>query len=324
MTEQRAAIERVAVVGTGVIGRSWVLVFARAGCEVRPWDADPAQLERARRWFDREVSRLLEQGELMPDTAAEWRARVRWTGSVGEALDRAGYAQESGPERIEVKRELYRELDRAAPPSTILGSSTSALDLTEITEGLPDAGAGRCVVAHPVNPPHIVPAVEVLGGARTSGDTVERTCAFLASAGQTPVRLKRFAPGFLLNRMQAALIREAVNLVRDEIADVDAVDAVIRDGLGLRWALMGPFAVASTNADGGAREYFTRYGPAYNALWRDLRADTEFTPGLVSRIGDETERMLQGIPVADLMSWRDRLAVGIRRLKAQHPLRSTE
>lgn len=324
MTEQEPAIDRVAVVGTGVIGRSWVMVFARAGHEVCPWDADPAQLERAHAWFDREVSRLLEQGQITPDAAAAWQARVRWSRSLEEALDRAGYVQESGPERIETKQALYRELDRVAPPSAILGSSTSALDMTEITEGLSDAGAGRCIVAHPVNPPHIIPAVEVLGGARTSAVTVELTCAFLASVGQTPVRLKRFAPGFLLNRMQAALVREAVNLVRDDIADVDAVDAVIRDGLGLRWALMGPFAVASTNADGGAREYFTRYGGAYNALWRDLRADTEFTPELVGRIGDETERMLQGIPVADLMSWRDRLAVGIRRLKAQHPLRSTE
>ena len=315
-------ISTVAVVGTGVIGRSWIVVFARAGCETRAWDPDPAQLERARAWFEGEVARLTEAGLVTAEGAASWRDRVRWARTQAEALEGAGYVQESGPERLDIKCQVYAQLDRLAEPAAILGSSTSALDMTAIAAGLP--GSARCIVAHPVNPPHVIPAVEVLGGAMTATDTTERTCAFLVSVGQTPVRLKRFAPGFILNRMQAALVREAVNLVADQVADVEAVDAVIRDGLGLRWALMGPFAVASANADGGAREYFTRYGASYNALWQDLRADTELTPDLVRRIGEETEAMLRGVSVADLMTWRDRLILGIRRLKARHPLHGKE
>jgi L-gulonate 3-dehydrogenase len=315
-------ISTVAVVGTGVIGRSWIVVFARAGCETRAWDPDAAQMERAASWLDAELSHFIASGELTLEAGASWRGRVRWAATLDEAVGGAGYVQESGPEQLDIKRQAYAELDRVAGPEVIIGSSTSALDMTAIAAGLP--GAARCIVAHPVNPPHVIPVVEVLGGAMTATETVERTCAFLTSVGQTPVRLKRYAPGFILNRMQAALVREAVNLVAEEVADAEAVDAVIRDGLGLRWALMGPFAVASANANGGAREYFTRYGASYNALWQDLRTDTELTADLVRRIGDETEAMLGGVSVADLMTWRDKLILGIRHLKAQHPLHGKE
>jgi 3-hydroxyacyl-CoA dehydrogenase len=322
MSERVApALDPVTVFGTGVIGRSWIVVFVRAGCRVRAWDADAGQRERAAAWFRGELTRLMDAGDLTPEAATEWRSRVFWAGSAAEALEGTAWVQESGPERLDVKQQLYAELDRLAPAGAILGSSTSAIDMTAITQALSPESAARCIVAHPVNPPHVIPAVEVLGGARTSPNTVDRTCGFLTSVGQTPVLLKRFAAGFILNRMQAALVREAVNLVRDGVADVDAVDAVIRDGLGLRWALMGPFATASANADGGAREYFTRYGPAYTALWQDLRTDTVLTPELVDRIGAGAEQMLDGVTVAELMQWRDQLAMGIRRLKAEQPLR---
>ena len=233
----------VAVVGTGIIGKSWAYLFARAGCRTRIHDPDPAQLENALAWLDQE-------------DAEQRRALISTHAKLSDALDGAGYVQECGPEQIEIKKTLYSTLDQVADAATILGSSTSAHDMSVIANDL--AGAHRCIVAHPVNPPHLIPVVEILPGAKTDPDVVTRTRDFMTSVGQTPVLMNFYVPAFLLNRMQAALLREAISLVESGVADVDAVDAVIRDGLGLRWALMGPFGVANTNADGGIREYFTR------------------------------------------------------------------
>jgi 3-hydroxyacyl-CoA dehydrogenase len=158
--------------------------------------------------------------------------------------------------------------------------------------------------------------VEVLPGQATDPAVVERTCAFLARVGQTPVRMHRYVPGFLLNRMQAALVAEAIRLVETGVADVAAVDAVIRDGLGLRWALMGPFGTANTNADGGVREYFTRYGPAYRALIDDLGPAPSFDPATIERIGQQTDAMTGDVPLAEQRRRRDELVRKIRALKA--------
>ncbi len=293
---------RVAIIGCGVIGRSWMRVFTRAGHEVCAWDHDGAAVQRAMAWHDDERVRAGSPGPA--PIVAE---------SLGEALRGVDWVQESGPEALDAKQAIYRELDMWAPREAILASSTSTLDMTQIAEGL--AGAARCIVAHPVNPPHVVPAVEVLGGVATSAAVVERTCEVLRAVGQVPVLMHRYVRGFLLNRMQAALVREAVHLVQSGVADVDAVDAVIRDGLGLRWALMGPFGVANTNADGGAREYFTRYGASFRWLMDDLGSAPEFSPDLIERIGTEVDAMYAGRPREELRAWRDRMVEGITELK---------
>lgn len=308
--------ERVAVVATGVIGRSWIEVFARAGCEVAVFDADPDQLDRAMAWFRRERKALRAAGSLTRKAARGWRDRVRAAESLEDAVGDAEYIQESGPEQLQVKRALFAELDALAPRTAIIASSTSAIDMTDIAEDIP--GASRCIVAHPVNPPHVVPAVEILGGARTRPRVVRQTIAFQRAIGQVPVLLKRFAPGFILNRMQAALIREAVHLVQSGVADVEAVDDSIRAGLGLRWAIMGPFGVANTNADGGVREYFGRYGGAYHQLWDDLETDVRFDEDLIDRLGRETDKAL-GTDRAAQRAWRDRMVTTIRAEKRADP-----
>lgn len=311
-----APIRRVAVVATGVIGRSWIVVFARAGCDVAVFDANPEQLDAAMAWFRAERKALRDAGVLTKREARAWKERVRAAASLADAVADADYVQESGPEQLEVKQALLAEIDALAPARTIIGSSTSAIDMTEIAAGLP--GASRCIVAHPVNPPHVVPAVEILGGVETTRQVVKRTIAFHKAIGQVPVLLKRFTPGFLLNRMQAALIREAVDLVRSGVADVEAVDDSIRAGLGLRWALMGPFGVANTNADGGVREYFTRYGGAYHMLWDDLSTAVRFDPQLVDQLGRDADRVL-GTDRQGQRTWRDRLVTAIRQHKIEDP-----
>jgi 3-hydroxyacyl-CoA dehydrogenase len=305
MTER--SVSTVAVVGTGVIGRSWIQVFARAGCQTRVYDREPAQVKKALVWFEEVLEQDCQAGLLTAKKASARRARVTSYPNLIDALAGAGYVQESGPERIELKKALFAELDRDSDPKAILGSSTSAMDMTDIASGL--------------NPPHVVPVVEVLPGERTAPEIVKRTCAFLTDAGQTPVLMNFYVPGFLLNRMQAALVKEAVSLVMSGVADVDAVDAVIRDGLGLRWALMGPFGVANTNADGGVREYFTRYGDDYVELMNALGPTPAFDPASIERIGQATDDMVGDIDRAKICRWRDRMVRKIRALKGKDPLR---
>ena len=313
----KPSIRTVAVVGAGVIGRSWIQVFARAGVDVRVYDADPAQVKRALAWLRRDLKDLRDRKQIKKKAARARLERVTAAGTLEEALAGVGYVQESGPEQLDLKRSLYAELDRVAPREAILASSTSALDMSEIAKGL--AGARRCVVAHPVNPPHVVPVVEVLGGTETDPKVIRRTIRFLRDLGQTPVLMYKYAKGFILNRMQAALVREAVDLVRSGVADVEAVDASIREGLGLRWALMGPFGVANTNADGGVEEYYARYGSAYESMWDDLNTQVKFDPGLIGELHRQTEIMTSASLDAQ-RNWRDRLVLAIRELKAANPL----
>lgn len=318
MSPEIAGGQAVAIVGTGVIGRSWIRVFARAGMETRIWDADPAQVEAAWTWLKADLKRSRKEHGLRKRVIKEEREHVVRCESLEEALKGAFWVQESGPENLEAKRALYAQMDSLAPPRAVLASSTSTLNMTEIAAGLP--GASRCVVAHPVNPPHVVPVVEVLGGAHTDPLVVRKSVRFLERVGQTPVLLKKYVPGFLLNRMQAALVREAVSLVKQGVATPEGIDAVIRDGLGLRWALLGPFGVANTNADGGLREYFTRYGPSFQMLCRDLTTEFELPPELLESMGKSVDAANRRVPRELQRSWRDDMVVRIRELKAHHPV----
>ena len=244
-------------------------------------------------------------------------ARVVRCPGLEDALDGAVYVQESGPEALPAKQAVFRELDRAAAPDAVLGSSTSAHDMTAIAGGL--SGAGRCVVAHPVNPPHAIPLVEVVAGAATLPESTAAAVAILRRAGMAPVVLERFAPGFVLNRMQAALLREAVSLVGSGVASPEAVDTVMREGLGLRWALLGPFGTGHVNADGGAADYYRKYGDAYRALWRDLDPAPRFDDQVIDRVARGAESLYGQGSVAELAAWRDRMVRRIRALKEEEP-----
>jgi 3-hydroxyacyl-CoA dehydrogenase len=296
----------VAVVGVGVIGRSWLRVFTRAGCETRAWDPNADALTRALSWHDEAQQ---------PDNSSA--GRLLRCDALEEALDGVEYVQESGPESLEQKQRIYAELDRLASPDAILASSTSAMDMTDIARGL--TGAWRCVVAHPVNPPHVVPVVEVLGGQQTRSVVVQQTAAFMRAVGQKPVVLNTFVPGFLLNRLQVALLREAINLVERGVADTAAIDAVVQHGLGLRWALLGPFGVANTNADGGIREYLERFAGSLDTLMRDLGDTPRLDRALVERIGGQTDADAAATPLAEIRRWRDRMVSDVVRLKRENP-----
>jgi L-gulonate 3-dehydrogenase len=309
-------IETVAVVGTGVVGRSWARVFSRAGCRTRLYDEDPGQVARALAWLDECAAAEEAEGWVSAEESRASRALVSGHAGLAEAVAGAGYVQESGPEMLAVKGALFAALERAAPPDAVLASSTSALDMGAIAAGL--ASAGRCVVAHPVNPPHVIPAVEIVPGRATDPATIERAAAFLRSVGQTPVVLRFHLNGFLLNRMQAALWQEAIHLVESGAADVEGVDAVIRDGLGLRWALLGPFGVGNTNADGGLREYFRRYGPTLRGLMDELGPIPPLDDAQIERLGAAVDAAAGDLPREALRARRDRLVRRIVRMKGEN------
>jgi len=316
-TKPKPTVANVAVVGTGVIGRSWMSVFARAGCRTRIYDRDPKQLNRALDWLEQDLKMDRKEGLLRAGEASALRERISAHTDISEALRGAGYVQESGPEEIALKQTLFSTLDDAAGPNAILASSTSGLNINDISTNL--GGAHRCIVAHPVNPPHVIPVVEVLAGSQTDAKVVKRTSEFLSSVGQRPVLMKSYVPGFLLNRMQAALVREAIQLVDRGIADVDAVDTTIREGLGLRWAIMGPFGVAETNADGGVREYYTRYRQSYIEFMNDLAPTPSFDDDTIERLARGVDAMMGRVSRARARRWRDRMVRRIRAIKAADP-----
>ncbi len=310
--------ETAALVGTGVIGRSWARVFVRGGCRVRLYDTDPGQAQRALHWFHEDVALDVREGFVTRADEALWRDRVTVHDAMRDALKGAGYVQESGPERLDLKRAIYEAMDRTAEPGAILASSTSALDVNEFAGAVP--GAWRCITAHPVNPPHIVPLVEIQSSAKTKPEVQEKTIAFLAHCGQKPVVLKRYINGFLLNRIQAAVVREAFHLAESGVADAEAIDSAIKDGLALRWAFIGNFGTNHLNAPKGIAQYFARFADAYRSMIGDLKNeppafDKETLGRIVREIGmGESEE-----DVKRLSQWRDRMILRLNALKKDHP-----
>lgn len=247
----------VALVGAGLVGSSWAVVFARAGLEVRVHDLQPAQLERSRAAVAGAVESLARAG-LLRDAPSAVIGRVSFEPQLEAALCGAGYVQESAIESLPVKRELFARLDAIASPATVLASSTSAFATSSFADGLP--GRARCLVAHPVNPPHLIPFVEVCPAPFTDPAVVERTLALMDAVGQSPIHVRREIHGFVLNRLQWSLLGEAYRMVAAGVATAEDIDRAVRDGLGRRWAFMGPFEVGDLNAPGGLGDYLRRFG----------------------------------------------------------------
>jgi 3-hydroxyacyl-CoA dehydrogenase len=258
--------QTVGIIGAGLIGRSWANVFARAGWQVQVWDPSDAQREAAHAQIAQSLHDLQAHG--LVDDAAAAAQRVQVVATLAAAVRHADYVQESGPETLEVKRSTFAALDAAAPPGCVLASSTSAIVASQFTAGL--AGRARCIVAHPVNPPHLVPVVELCGAPWTSAETKSRAAAVMRAVGQVPIDVKREIDGFVLNRLQVALLTEAFRLVQDGVVSPQDLDHTIADGLGLRWAFMGPFETIELNAPGGIADYCERYVPWFRRYLADL------------------------------------------------------
>ncbi len=310
---------RIAIVGCGVVGSSWALVFLRAGLEVVLFDAAPLAREQAAAFVRSALPDLQAQGMAGPDPVERIIGRLSLAGSLEEAITGADYVQESAPERVEIKRELYRTLDGLVPPQVVIGSSTSGLPASSFTEGL--ATARRCLVVHPINPPHLIPLVEIVPSPATAPAVVEQATALMRRVGQSPIRLTREIDGFVVNRLQSAMLGEAFRLVEDGICTAAEVDAAVSDGLGLRWSFMGPFETIDLNAATGIAEYCRNLGPMYHGLARQQADPRAWSAALVGRIEAERRRVTPADGLAARRSWRDRclaaLVAAKRRVLAE-------
>jgi L-gulonate 3-dehydrogenase len=303
----------IAVIGAGLIGRSWAMVFGRAGHEVRLYDAFPDALDASELKLEESLADLEANGLIT--SASEVRARIRRVDTIEAAVDGADWVQENALERVDVKRDLFARIDALAAPETIMASSTSAIPCAEITDGM--AGAGRMLVAHPANPPYLLPIVELSGAPATSDETLERSRAFLEEVGMAVITINKPVKGFVLNRLQVALLTEAFKLVEDGVVSGADLDKTLKHGLGLRWSFMGPMETIDLNAPGGIRDYLERFGPAFEEIAEEQSEFRPWTSEKYARLEQERRTVMAQDELADRTVWRDRRLMALTRQKKQ-------
>jgi 3-hydroxyacyl-CoA dehydrogenase len=304
-----------AIVGAGLIGRSWAVVFARAGWAVRLTDLSAEALAAAPGLIRQALDDLKTHG-LVDDPAAA-AARVAPAASLAEAVASADLVQENGPETVEAKRAIFADLDRLAPRAAILASSTSFIPASQFSDGLP--GRERCLIGHPVNPPHLVPVVELCGAPWTAPEVIARARDLYALAGQAPITVNREILGFVLNRLQGALLAEAFRLVGEGVVSPQDLDVTLKDGLGLRWSFMGPFETIELNAPGGIADYCTRYTGSMKQIAADPATPAVFEPENVARVLAAWGHTPQPDEITRKTAWRDRRMAALQAHKRAQP-----
>ena len=306
---------RVSIVGSGFIGRAWAISFARAGHDVALWDVDPDAPRRAIEFIASVAPDLAKNDLLAGSRPQALLDRLRVETNLAAALADADHVQESAPERLDVKQALFVELDRLAPPTAVLASSSSAILPSRFTEHLPHRH--RCLVIHPINPPYLIPAAEVVPAPWTSPEIVERARAFLIAAGQAPIVMKREIDGFVMNRMQGALLEEAFRLVADGFASAEDVDVGIREGLALRWCFMGPFETIDLNAPAGVRDYVQRYQGIYSNLFTQMQRRVDWAGPVLADVERQRRAKLPADQLAERQKWRDRRLMALAAHKGR-------
>lgn len=315
-------LSETAIVGSGFIGRAWAISFARAGAGVRLWDQAEGAARKAVDYITGVLDDLAANDLLNGQSAATVLSRINHCPTLEEALAHATHVQENTPEDLATKIKVFERLDAVARPDAVLASSTSALLPSRFTEGL--KGRGRCIVVHPINPPYLIPAAEVVPAPWTTPETVERTRQFLVSAGHAPLVMKKELDGFIMNRMQGALLEEAFRLVADGYASVDDVDTGIRDGLALRWSFMGPFETIDLNAPGGVRDYAERYQRIYENLFPQMLRRVDWTGAVMEEVEKDRRKRLPADRLQERQVWRDRrlMALAAHKKKASKEIGS--
>jgi 3-hydroxyacyl-CoA dehydrogenase len=303
------AIRRIAIVGTGVIGASWAALFLAHGIDVVATDPAPNAEENLREYIDNAWPALEQLGL----SAGASKERLSFTPKLNEALEGVDLVQENGPEKPDFKIKLFADMDALTPATTILASSSSGIPI-----GVSQSQCKhpeRCVIGHPFNPPHLMPLVEIVGGEKTSAETIERSMAFYASIGKRAIHVKKEVVGHVANRLQAALYREIVYLIDQDVLSVSDADAAVSWGPGLRWGLMGPNLLFHLGGGQGGIHHFMEHlsGPM-TTWWKDL-GNPEFTPELKEKISQGVLAEAGNHTINDLAEERDRLLLGLLALR---------
>jgi 3-hydroxyacyl-CoA dehydrogenase len=305
-------IRRIAIIGTGVIGASWTALFLAKGLDVVATDVAP-DAETALRRFVKAAWPALERLGLAPGAS---QSRLTFTRDLPAAVTGADLIQENGPERIDFKKKLYGQLDELLPPDVIIASSSSGLTMSEIQSGAA-SHPERCVIAHPFNPPHLIPLVEIVGGAKTSEATIQRAAEFYTSIGQRTVRLNKEMPGHVANRLQAALAREVYYLVSEGVVSAADVDTALCWGPGLRWGVMGNMMLNHLGGGpGGIEHFFQQFSGPMTAWWKTLGSPV-LTPEVQKKLIDSVHAEAGSRSIAELEAQRDEVLLGLIELRTK-------
>lgn len=305
----------IAVIGAGSIGVGWAIVFSRSRQRVIVYDVDSGRLDEARREFERVVTRL-HRAELLKDPT-EVLGRVTFESDLAMAVGSARFVQECIPESLELKRQLFEALEPLARPEAVFASSSSAITCSTFAATLDSRS--RCIVAHPANPPYLLPVVEVVPAPFTSSQTVVATRTLMASAGLTVVEVKKEIEGFVYNRLQGALLREAYCLVRDGVAEPEDIDRIVHDGLGRRWSVIGPFETADLNTRGGIESHAIKLGPAYARMGAERGQHDEWSPELVAGVAESVHRRLPLDEWVENCEKRDLALMTLEKVRQESP-----
>lgn len=309
--------EKVAIVGTGLVGSAWAIVFARAGRTVALYDEKRAQAEEALGRIEANMAELKGHGLIDDPDAA--RARISIADDLADALAGAAYVQESVFERADVKRAAYAEMDKVVGAETIIGSSSSGIPASVFTEGL--GCAPRCLIAHPINPPYVIPLAEIVPSPWTDPATVERATALMREVGMEPVRLTREIDGFIANRLQAVLLWEAFRLLEGGYATAEDIDKTISEGLGRRWSFIGPFETIDLNAPGGLADYAARLHDGFYEFVKQGEPAEPWSQAVIDKAHGERREHLPMAEHLGRQAWRDRrlmaLAAHLNKAKSE-------
>jgi carnitine 3-dehydrogenase len=303
---------RVSVIGAGTIGASWAAYFLARGFEVGAYDPLPNGEAFARSFIDNAWPTLEKLNAVQPGAD---RKRFAFFKEPAAAVKGAEFVQESGPEREDLKIELFATLDASLPPETVIATSSSGLLISRVSSKC--RHPQRCVIGHPFNPPHLIPLVEVVGGAKTSPEAITKAMNFYRDIGKHPIHIRKEVRGHVANRLQAALWREAVHLVTEGVVSVADADAAIAYGPGLRWALMGPhLTFHMAGGEGGMTHFMSHIGPAIQG-WMDDLGQTRLTPEVQKAIINGVTEEAAGRSMADLQRWRDRKLIEILKVSGE-------
>lgn len=304
-------IQRIAIVGTGVIGASWAAYYLSRGFDVVATDPAPNAEENLRKYVA-EAWELLTKYGLAPNASMD---RLEFSSSMQEALQEADLVQENGPERPDFKIKLFADMDDATPPDSIIASSSSGLTMDVIQSGC--KRPERCVIGHPFNPPHVIPLVEIVGGAKTSEETIQRTMEFYTSIGKKAIRLHKALPGHVANRFQAALYKEVLYLVQQGVLSVEDADIAICYGPGLRWGVMGPSLQWHLGGGpGGIHHYMEHLMPPLTALIGSLAAP-DVTDELKQTVVDGVLHEVDKRTVDQLANQENEVLLGLLALRSK-------
>jgi 3-hydroxyacyl-CoA dehydrogenase len=305
-------IRRIAIVGTGVIGASWTALFLAKGLQVVATDIAP-NAEAALRKFVETAWPALKRLGLSSGAS---QSNLKFTAALPQAVGEVDLVQENGPERVDFKRKLYGQLDELLPPDVIIASSSSGLTMSEIQSGA-RSHPERCVISHPFNPPHLIPLVEIVGGAKTSETTIRRAAEFYTSIGQRTVRLNKEMPGHVANRLQAALAREVYHLVAEGVVSAADVDTALCWGPGLRWGIMGNMMLNHLGGGPGGIEHFFQQFTGPMTEWWKVLGQPVLTPEVQKKLIDSVHAEVGSRTIDQLAAERDEVLLGLIELRTK-------